>query len=79
MNEIMKVLTILSTIFLPITAIGGIYGMNFHRESSPYNMPELDLRYGYPFVLAVMLASVVGLLWYYRSKGWIGKKEMGGE
>lgn len=76
MNEIMKVLTIISTIFLPITAIAGVYGMNFHHESSPFNMPELDWYYGYPFVLLVMLGSVVGLLFYYRSKGWIGKKSL---
>jgi magnesium transporter len=73
MNEIMKVLTILSTIFLPITAIGGIYGMNFHHEVSPYNMPELDWRYGYPFALGLMALSVVCLLFYYRRKGWIKK------
>jgi magnesium transporter len=73
MNEIMKVLTILSTIFLPITAIGGIYGMNFHHEVSPYNMPELDWRYGYPFALGLMSLSVIGLLFYYRKKGWIQK------
>lgn len=71
MNEIMKVLTILSTIFLPITAIGGIYGMNFHHESSPFNMPELDWYYGYPMVLGLMTLSVLGLLYYYRRKGWI--------
>lgn len=71
MNEIMKVLTILSTIFLPITAIGGIYGMNFHHESSPFNMPELDFYYGYPMVLGIMAMSVLGLLYYYRRKGWI--------
>jgi len=75
MNEIMKVLTIISTIFLPITAIAGVYGMNFHHESSPYNMPELDWRYGYPYVLVVMFASVVGLLWFYWRKGWIGNRE----
>jgi magnesium transporter len=71
MNEIMKVLTILSTIFLPITAIGGIYGMNFHHDVSPYNMPELDWRYGYPFALGLMAVFVAGLLIYYRRKGWI--------
>lgn len=73
MNEIMKVLTILSTIFLPITAIGGIYGMNFHPEVSPYNMPELNFRYGYLTVLGVMFASVVGLLLFYWRRGWIGR------
>ncbi|WP_437544510.1 magnesium/cobalt transporter CorA [Sorangium sp. So ce367] len=77
MNEIMKVLTIISTIFLPVTAIAGIYGMNFHHESSPYNMPELDWYYGYPFVWCLMLASVVGLLTYYRRKGWIRKDDDG--
>jgi len=74
MNEIMKVLTILSTIFLPITAIGGIYGMNFHHEVSPYNMPELDWRYGYPFALGLMSLSVVTLLIYYLRKGWIQRQ-----
>jgi magnesium transporter len=70
----MKVLTILSTIFLPITAIGGIYGMNFHHEVSPYNMPELDWRYGYPFALGLMSLSVVTLLIYYLRKGWIQRQ-----
>jgi magnesium transporter len=74
MNEIMKVLTILSTIFLPITAIGGIYGMNFNPEASRYNMPELNYRYGYPAVLAVMALSVVFLLIFYWRKGWIGAR-----
>ena len=48
MNEIMKVLTIISTIFLPLTFIAGVYGMNFDPAASPYNMPELNWRYGYP-------------------------------
>lgn len=73
MNEIMKVLTILSTIFLPITAIGGVYGMNFNPEVSSLNMPELNWRYGYPFALGLMALSVVCLLFYYRRKGWIKK------
>lgn len=79
MNEIMKVLTIISTIFLPITAIAGVYGMNFHHESSPFNMPELDWYYGYPFVLGMMFASVVGLFLFYWRKGWIGKGSPGEE
>src|SRR5262249_39015704 len=66
MNEIMKVLTILSTIFLPVTFIAGVYGMNFDPDASPYNMPELKWRYGYPFVLVIMLVSVGSLLLYYR-------------
>jgi magnesium transporter len=72
MNEIMKVLTILSTIFLPITFIAGVYGMNFDTAASPYNMPELKWRYGYPCTLAAMALSVLGLLLYYRRRGWLG-------
>ena len=71
MNEIMKFLTIISTIFLPITFIAGVYGMNFAPDSSPYNMPELNFRYGYPLAMALMALSVTGLLVYYRRKGWI--------
>ena len=72
MNEIMKVLTVISTIFLPLTFIAGVYGMNFDAERSPFNMPELKWRYGYPFALGLMLLSAFGLLLYYRKKGWLG-------
>lgn len=72
MNEIMKVLTILSTVFLPITFIAGVYGMNFDPDASPFNMPELKWRYGYLLSLALMAVSVGGLLLYYRARGWIG-------
>ena len=58
MNEVMKVLTIIATIFAPPTLIASIYGMNFHTDVSPYNMPELTWRYGYPIILiAMFLAS----------------------
>jgi magnesium transporter len=73
MNEIMKVLTVISTIFLPLTFIAGVYGMNFKSEASPWNMPELGWRYGYPFAIALMVASVVVLMVYYRRKGWVGR------
>ncbi len=73
MNEIMKVLTILSTVFLPITFIAGVYGMNFDTAASPYNMPELRSRYGYPATILFMLLSVGGLLFYYWRKGWLGQ------
>lgn len=72
MNEVMKVLTIITTLFVPPTLIAGIYGMNFNTEISRYNMPELNWYYGYPFSLFLMFAltlSVVLLLWY---KGWLG-------
>src|ERR1700759_1590796 len=74
-NEIMKVLTVISTIFLPLTFIAGVYGMNFKSETSPWNMPELGWRYGYPFALVLMVASVAGLMAYYRRRGWIGRTE----
>jgi magnesium transporter len=73
-NEIMKVLTMLASIFIPLTFIVGIYGMNFDPDSSPWNMPELRWRWGYPAVLLLMLL-VVGAMWiYFRRKGWIGHK-----
>jgi magnesium transporter len=73
MNEVMKVLTVISTIFLPVTAIAGIYGMNFDTSKGTLNMPELGWRYGYLFALLLMLGSVVGLLLFYRREGWIGR------
>jgi magnesium transporter len=72
MNEIMKVLTVISTIFLPITFVAGVYGMNFDPTTSPLNMPELKWRYGYPFALGLMALSALALVAYYAKKGWIG-------
>jgi magnesium transporter len=65
MNEVMKVLTIIGTIFIPLTFIAGIYGMNFEY------MPELSAPYGYPVAMSVM--TVIGLLlvYYFRRKDWI--------
>ena len=78
MNEIMKVLTILSTIFMPLTFIAGVYGMNFSAGDAanpmPLNMPELTWQYGYPFTWVLMVLSVVGMVFYYRHKGWIGRR-----
>ncbi|MEH2246577.1 magnesium/cobalt transporter CorA [Nostoc sp.] len=71
MNEIMKVLTIVSTIFIPLTFIAGIYGMNFSTEKSPYNMPELNWYWGYPLCLAVMAAIAFGLLFFFWQRGWL--------
>ena len=64
-NEVMKVLTVIATILLPLTFIVGVYGMNFDH------MPELHWRYGYFVVWAVMLAVAAGLLWGFRRRGWI--------
>ncbi|GFK95925.1 Cobalt/magnesium transport protein CorA [Fundidesulfovibrio magnetotacticus] len=66
-NEIMKVLAMFSTLFIPLTFLAGLYGMNFEY------MPELKWRYGYFGVLGVMGAVAVGMLFYFRRKGWIGR------
>jgi magnesium transporter len=74
MNETIKVLTIISTIFMPLTFIAGIYGMNFHwSPDKPTNMPELGWKYGYVSALALMGAVAAGQLYFFRRKGWIGR------
>lgn len=65
MNEIMKVLTIMSTIFIPLTFIAGIYGMNFEH------MPELSLSYAYPLIWTLMVSIVIGMLIIFRRKKWL--------
>ena len=65
MNEVMKVLTIIATIFIPLTFIAGIYGMNF------VNMPELQWPWGYFMVWGVMIAIVIGMISYFKRKGWL--------
>jgi magnesium transporter len=72
LNEIMKVLTIFTVVFIPLNFIASIYGMNFNPESSPWNMPELNWRYGYPFILALMSAVALSMLILFRKKKWIG-------
>ena len=70
MNEIMKVLTVIATIFIPLTFIVGVYGMNFDPQKSPYNMPEIEWRFGYIAVWLLMFAIAGGLgAWFWR-KGW---------
>jgi magnesium transporter len=71
LNEIVKVLTIISTIFIPLTFIVGVYGMNFNTNVSPFNMPELNWYLGYPVVLGFMLFVAVVLLIIFRKKDWI--------
>jgi magnesium transporter len=70
MNEVMKTLTIISTIFIPLTFIAGVYGMNFHGDKSPYNMPELDWYWGYPLCLALMAILAISLVIYFWRRGW---------
>lgn len=70
MNEVMKFLTVMSSIFIPLTFIAGIYGMNFNTEKSPWNMPELNWYLGYPFCWAVMLTIAAGLVYFFKRRGW---------
>ncbi len=70
MNEIMKLLTIVSAIFIPLTFIAGVYGMNFNREKSPLNMPELEWYWGYPACLALMAIIAGCLVWFFWKRGW---------
>lgn len=71
MNEVMKVLTLIATIFIPLSFITGVYGMNFDSTRSPFNMPELHWRYGYLFALGLMLLTVGTLLTFFWRKGWL--------
>lgn len=71
LNEVMKVLTIISTIFIPLSFIAGLYGMNFDPDASPWNMPELRWRHGYPFALGLMLAVFAALMVFIGRKGWL--------
>jgi len=70
-NEVMKVLTVVATIFIPLTFVAGVYGMNFDPAASPYNMPELGWRYGYPAVLIGMAAIGVAMALHFRRRGYI--------
>ena len=65
LNEVMKVLTIFATILLPLTFIAGVYGMNFEF------MPELHWKYGYFVVWGIMLSVALGMLWFFRRRGWL--------
>lgn len=69
-NETMRVLTIISTIFIPLTFIAGIYGMNFDPDVSPWNMPELRWYWGYPFSLLLMALTAIAMLIFFYRQGW---------
>jgi magnesium transporter len=64
MNEVMKLLTVITTIFIPLSFIAGVYGMNFH------NMPELEMHYGYYWVLGAMGAIFLAMIGYFKYKKW---------
>ena len=70
MNQVMTVLTIIATVFIPLSFVAGLYGMNFDPDASGWNMPELRWAYGYPFALAIMALMVCGELLYFWRRGW---------
>ncbi|MDR6301012.1 magnesium/cobalt transporter CorA [Mesonia maritima] len=65
MNEVMKVLTIMASIFIPLTFMAGIYGMNFEH------IPELHLKYGYLYFWIVLIIVFLGMIWYFKRKKWL--------
>jgi magnesium transporter len=71
MNEVMKVLTIVATTFIPLSFIAGLYGMNFDRSISRWNMPELGWVFGYPAALLLMLAVAGGMFLFVRNRRWL--------
>lgn len=71
MNQVMKFLTIIATLFIPLSFIAGLYGMNFNTEASPWNMPELNWALGYPFALTLMASLAGGMLYFFWRKSWL--------
>lgn len=65
MNEVMKILTIVATLFIPLTFIAGVYGMNFKY------MPETEWKWGYPVVLLLMAVAGIGMILYFKKKRWL--------
>ncbi len=65
MNEVLKVLTIIGTVFIPLTFLAGVYGMNFHH------LPELEWQWGYPLFWVVSLAIAAAMLAWFRARGWL--------
>ena len=70
MNDIMRVLTVIATIFIPLTFIVGVYGMNFDRAAGPWNMPELGWAYGYLLVWVAMVVVAILMVLFFRRRGW---------
>jgi magnesium transporter len=72
-NDIMKVLTIMASIFIPLTFLAGIYGMNFEA------MPELSWRWSYPLLISVMTLTALGMIGYFWKQGWLGSDKGDGD
>jgi len=71
MNQVMRFLTVIATLFIPLSFIAGLYGMNFNTRVSRWNMPELNWALGYPFALSLMAIIAVTLLTFFWRKGWL--------
>jgi len=74
LNETMRLLAVISTVFIPLTFIAGVYGMNFDPDASGWSMPELRSPVGYPIVMAIMALIGGGMLYYFWRRGWLGKR-----
>ena len=70
-NEVVRVLTVISSIFIPLTFIAGVYGMNFDRSASGLNMPELRWQFGYLYAIGLMLAVAAGMITFFKLKKWL--------
>lgn len=71
MNDIMKVLTIIATVFIPLGFLAGVYGMNFDTSVSVFNLPELGFKYGYPMFWGMVVLVAGGLVWFFKRKKWL--------
>ena len=72
-NDIMRVLTVITVIFIPLTFIAGVYGMNFDPNAGPLSMPELKKPYGYVVCVSIMALIALGQLFFFWRKGWLKK------
>ena len=75
LNEVMKVLTVISTIFIPLSFVAGVYGMNFDPDAGPLSMPLLRSPWGYPLIMLFMLTVGGGFLWRFWRRGWLSAQK----
>lgn len=78
-NEVTKILAVVATVFIPLNFVAALYGMNFDPSASPYNMPELRWRLGYPAVLLLMALIAAGMVSLFVRRGWIRRPWKTGE
>lgn len=70
-NDVMRMLSVVATIFIPMSFVTGIYGMNFNTADGPLSMPELNFEYGYPICLVLMAGYAFFMVRYFRRKKWL--------